>query len=254
MLVEEEVAKSREKDRVMLVQSKQAAMGEMIGNIAHQWRQPLNDIGLYVQNIQDKYEYGELSEDALGHTVEKTMDKLEYMSQTIDDFRNFFRADKDKMRFLLKDSIDKTLSLTEAGFKNNFIEINLYLQDNIYITGYPNEFSQAVLNILNNAKDILVDRKIENPQVKINLIKNDKKITLTILDNAGGINKEIIDIIFEPYYTTKGKLTGTGLGLYISKTIIERNMAGRLSVKNIEGGAEFKIELENEKEKNNKTG
>ncbi|OQX81249.1 MAG: hypothetical protein B6D64_02220 [Bacteroidetes bacterium 4484_276] len=238
-----EVAKSREKDRVMLVQSKQAAMGEMIGNIAHQWRQPLNDIGLYVQNIQDKYEYGELSEDALAQTVEKTMDKLEYMSQTIDDFRNFFRSDKNKKKFLLKDSIDKTLSLTEAGFKNNFIEINLYLQDNIYITGYPNEFSQAVLNILNNAKDILVERKIEGPQVKINLSRQEKNVILTVSDNAGGIDENIIDKIFEPYYTTKGKLTGTGLGLYISKTIIERNMMGSLTVRNIKDGAEFKIEF-----------
>ena len=242
-LVEAEVEKSREKDRMMQIQSKQAAMGEMIGNIAHQWRQPLNEIGLYVQNLQDIYEFEELTAETLNEIVEKTMVKLEYMSQTIDDFRNFFRSDKEKTRFLLKDSINKTLSLTEASFKNKFVKIGLYLQEDIYITGYPNEFSQVVLNILNNAKDILVERKVENPQVTINLSGQGEKVILTIADNAGGIDENIIDKIFEPYFTTRGQITGTGLGLYISKTIIERNMAGRLSVKNIEGGAEFKIEL-----------
>ncbi len=241
--VSEEVAKSREKDRVMMVQSKQAAMGEMISNIAHQWRQPLNEIGLYVQNIQGAYEYNELTAEYLDNTVEKTMVKLEYMSQTIDDFRNFFRSDKVKNRFLLADAIQKTLSLIRADFKNNWINAITNLQDDIYYTSYPNEFSQAILNILSNAKDALVEKKIENPEVIINLTKQDKKIILTITDNAGGIDKEIIDDIFKPYYTTKGKLTGTGLGLYISKTIIEKNMKGKLHVQNAKNGAEFIIEL-----------
>ena len=242
-LVEAEVEKSREKDRMMQIQSKQAALGEMVGNIAHQWRQPLNEIGLYIQNLQDKYEFEELTAENLNETVEKTMNKLEYMSQTIEDFRNFFRSDKEKTRFLLKNSIDKALSLTKASFKNCSIQIVLNLQEGIYITGYPNEFSQVVLNILNNAKDILVERKIENPQVIINLSGQDKKVVLAISDNAGGIDEGIIDKIFEPYFTTRDQIAGTGLGLYISKTIIERNMAGRLSVKNIKDGVEFKIEL-----------
>ena len=241
--IEKEVAKSREKDRVMMVQSKQAAMGEMISNIAHQWRQPLNEIGLYVQNIQNTYEYNELTAEYLANKVEKTMVKLEYMSQTIDDFRSFFRSDKLKEQFLLSQYILKTLSLTSADFHNNFIEIITNIQEDIYYTGYPNEFSQAILNILSNAKDVLVERKIENPQVIINLTKKDKKIVLTISDNAGGIDEEIIDSIFDPYYTTKGELTGTGLGLYISKTIIEKNMGGKLFAQNTTSGAEFIIEL-----------
>ncbi len=241
--VKEEVAKSREKDRVMMVQSKQAAMGEMISNIAHQWRQPLNEVGLYVQNIQSTYEYNELTAEYLNNTVEKTMVKLEYMSQTIDDFRSFFRSNKVKNRFLLAHAINKTLSLIKADFQNNWIKIITNLQDDIYYTSYQNEFSQAVLNILSNAKDALVERKIENPEVVVNLIIQDKKIIITIADNAGGIDKEIIDDIFEPYYTTKGELTGTGLGLYISKTIIEKNMGGKLRVQNTKNGAEFIIEL-----------
>ena len=242
-LVTEEVEKSRKKDRMMIVQSKQAAMGEMIGNIAHQWRQPLNDIGLYIQNLQDKFEYEELTAGNLNNTVKKTMNKLEYMSQTIDDFRNFFRSDKEKSRFSLTNSINKTLLLTEASFRNSSIEIILNLKENLYFRGYPNEFSQVVLNILNNAKDVLIERKVKNPQVKINLSKQGKKNILTVSDNAGGINVDIINEIFDPYFTTRDKLTGTGLGLYISKTIIERNMSGKLSVRNIGDGAEFKIEL-----------
>jgi len=241
--VKEEVAKSREKDRVMIVQSKQAAMGEMISNIAHQWRQPLNEIGLYVQNLQSSYEYNELTAEYLYNAVEKTMNKLEYMSQTIDDFRGFFKSDKIKDRFMLSQSIHKTLLLISADLQNSFIEVITNLDDDIYYTSYPNEFSQAVLNIINNAKDVLVERKIEKPKVKINLIKQNEKIVLTIADNAGGIDNEIIDSIFEPYYTTKGDLTGTGLGLFISKTIIEKNMGGKLYAQNRMNGAEFIIEL-----------
>ncbi|MEA3444389.1 MAG: PAS domain S-box protein [Bacteroidota bacterium] len=242
-IVKTEVAKSREKERMMLMQSKQAAMGEMIGNIAHQWRQPLNDIGLYIQNLQDKYEYDELTAAKMNEAVEKTMDKLKYMSQTIDDFRNFFRSDKEKSTFSLSDSIKKTLDLTAANFRTNDIKIVLNLQKDIYYSSYPNEFSQAVLNILNNAKAVLIERKIKNPQVKICLSEQAKSIILSVSDNAGGIGEDIIDKIFEPYFTTRDKLTGTGLGLYISKTIIEKNMGGSLSVKNIKGGVEFKIEL-----------
>ena len=246
LLVKEEVAKSREKDRIMLVQSKQAAMGEMIGNIAHQWRQPLNDVGLFVQNLQDEFEFEELTAESLNKAVEKTMDKLTYMSQTIDDFRNFFRSDKEKTNFSLSDNIRKTLLLTEASFKSNSIDIELNLSENIMFTGYPNEFSQALLNILNNAKDVLIASKTKNPHVHINLSKSDKTTILTISNNGDNIHEDIIDKIFEPYFTTKTKSTGTGLGLYISKTIIERNMSGKLGVRNIKNYTEFKIELENE--------
>ena len=242
-LVEAEVKKSRKKDRLMIIQSKQAAMGEMIGNIAHQWRQPLNDIGLYVQNLQDRFELEKITAENLDETIQKTMDRLEYMSQTIDDFRNFFRSDKEETRFLLTDSINKALSLTEAGFKNNSIGIIRNLEKDLYINGYPNEFSQAVLNILNNAKDVLIERNIQNPYVKINLSKKGKKVILTVSDNGGGINEDIINKIFEPYFTTKDILTGTGQGLYISQTIIERNMSGKLSVSNGKHGARFRIEM-----------
>lgn len=244
-LVLNEVKKSREKDYIMMIQAKQAAMGEMIGSIAHQWRQPLNEIGIYIQNLQERYEKNKLTSENFNTTIEKTMRKLEYMSQTIDDFRNFFMSDKQKIKFSLTENIINTLLLTEASFKNNFINVNFSHKRDVYITGYPNEFSQAILNILNNAKDVLIERKIKNRVVDIKLTQKNNSIVLTILDNAGGVDIEIIDKIFEPYFTTKSKTTGTGLGLYITKTIIEHNMNGKLSAMNIENGTQFKIEFLN---------
>jgi len=243
-IVREEVEKSRERDHMMIVQSKQAAMGEMIGSIAHQWRQPLNDIGLYIQSIQDSYEFGELTKVQMDDIVQKTMYKLEYMSQTIDDFRNFFRSDKNKVPFILSNSIKKTILLVDAGFKSNAIEFKLDLDTSITFNGYPNEFSQALLNILNNAKDVLVEREIINPFVEIILSKSQDKISIRIRNNGGKIRNEIIDKIFDPYFTTKPNQTGTGIGLYISKTIIERNMLGKLIAHNINNEiAEFVIYL-----------
>ena len=242
-LVQKELERSREKDRMMLLQSRQAAMGEMIGSIAHQWRQPLNEIGLYLQSLQEKYEYGELTDKNLNKTVEQTMRKLEYMSQTIDDFRNFFSSDKAKERFSLTDSVKKALLLTKASFKNNKIKVFVSLQENLCLVGYSNEFSQAVLNVLNNAKDALIERQPAKARIKISLLKKDKKLILSISDNAGGIADAFINRIFEPYFSTKSETEGTGLGLYISKTIIERNMGGKLTVANTEYGAKFKIKF-----------
>ncbi|OQY02551.1 MAG: hypothetical protein B6I20_06795 [Bacteroidetes bacterium 4572_117] len=242
-MVKIEVDKSREKDHMMMVQSRQAAMGEMIGSIAHQWRQPLNDIGLYVQNLQNKFTKDRLTKENVDNLVEKTMTKLEYMSHTIEDFRNFFRGDKEKKIFSLEENINNALLLTKSSFDNNFIEVISKLQKDVFLSGYPNEFSQAVLNILNNAKDVLIDREIENPYVGIDLLEYNDKITLLISDNGGGVDEDVIDKIFEPYFTTKSEQTGTGLGLHISKTIIERNMDGKLSVRNTKIGTEFKIEF-----------
>jgi len=248
-LVDAEVRKNREKDRMMIIQAKQAAMGEMIGNIAHQWRQPLNDIGLTIQDLQDSYEYNEFSEESLKKAVDQVMNRLHYMSQTIDDFRNFFRSDKEKVRFSLSHSIHRSFSLVRASYKNSYIDIIFAINDDIYYKGYPNEFSQAVLNILNNARDVLVERKTKRPLVKVGLEYSGNDIVITIFNNGGAIPNDIIEKVFEPYFTTKEKLRGTGLGLYISKTIIERNMGGSLTVRNVSDGVEFVIIL-SEKDEN----
>lgn len=245
--VMEEVSSNLEKERLLLQQSRQAAMGEMIGNIAHQWRQPLNTLGLLIQDILHAYQYGELNKEYLGKTIEEGMNTINFMSQTIDDFRNFFRPDKEKTTFNLKETILKTLTFVENSYKDKDISIELDTCDDIVITGYPNEYSQVLLNILNNAKDIFVERMIDGPHIKIKLFMEQGKSVLTVTDNGGGIEDDIISRIFDPYFTTKEQGKGTGVGLYMSKTIIEKNMEGRLSAGNVmyngKKGAEFRIEV-----------
>jgi phosphate/phosphite/phosphonate ABC transporter binding protein len=238
--VQKEISLGMEKERMLIHQSRLAAMGEMIGHIAHQWRQPLNLMGLIIQGIADAYKYGDLSGEYLEKSVNKGMDVINLMSQTIDDFRNFFKPDKVKQEFNIKDIIEKSISFVISGFKNNNIDLKADIRDDITIFGYPNEYRHVLLNILSNAKDILLERNVKNPIVKLSAhVENGKSVVL-ISDNGGGIDKSIIDKIFEPYFTTKDD-KGTGIGLYMSKMIIEKNMGGSLSVKNIDGGAEFRI-------------
>jgi signal transduction histidine kinase len=239
--VKEEVEKSREKDRLMLLQSRQAAMGEMIGNIAHQWRQPINSLGIIVQNLREAYDLGKLDRDYLDRGVKRSLDLISYMSKTIDDFRDFFRPEKEKRRFSVKDVIEKVVSFEDASFKNNNISIEVSIGNDIIAVGYPNEYSQALLNILNNAKDALLHGKKENPCVSITAYREGNTAVATVSDNAGGLAGDIIDNIFDPYFTTKEEGKGTGLGLYLSKMIIEKNMKGSLTVKNIYGGAKFTL-------------
>jgi len=228
---------------LLIQQSRLAAMGEMIGNIAHQWRQPLNAIGLVIQNILDAYEYSELTKDYLEKQVVKAGDIIHFMSQTIDDFRNFFKQDKEKRDFSLKETIVKTISFVEAGFKNHNIQLELDIGEDIIVHGYPNEYSQVLLNILNNAKDAYLNENKRRRWVKISASAADKRSVVVIRDNAGGISEKIISKIFEPYFTTKEPGKGTGIGLYMSKAIIEKNMGGSLAARNIGNGAEFRIEV-----------
>jgi len=233
----------REKEQLLILQSRQAALGEMIGNIAHQWRQPLNSLGLLIQQIPLYYESGEVNKEFLDNNTKKSMELIRHMSQTIDDFRNFFKPDKEKVEFRIGEEIAKTLSLLEGNLSNKHIRIEVDVKNDPVIYGYPNEFSQVVLNILTNARDALVERKIEDPRVDITIDKEDNRAFMTISDNAGGIPTEIISQIFAPYFTTKEQGKGTGIGLFMSRTIIEKNMGGLLSVRNVGTGAEFRIEI-----------
>ena len=227
----------------LMQQNRQAAMGEMIGNIAHQWRQPLNALGLTIQQLSLYQDLGELTKEFLGNSVSKSMELIQHMSQTIDDFRNYFKPDKKKTQFRIQEAINSTLSLVEDSFKSQRIEVLLDSKADLVIHGFRNEFAQVVLNILNNARDVLVERKIKNPMVTITLDSENDKAVVIISDNAGGIPEEIMGKIFDPYFTTKGPQAGTGVGLFMSKTIIEKNMGGRLSVRNRDNGAEFRIEV-----------
>jgi len=241
--VEERTAELREKDQLLLLQSRQAALGEMIGNIAHQWRQPLNILGLTMQQLPLYHDLGELTGEFLNQNVNSSMELIQHMSQTIDDFRNYFRPDKEKVKFNVRETIENSLSLLEGSLQNPQISVEIVTKNDPVIYGYRNEFAQVLLSILNNARDALTEREIDDRRVKITIDAEGNRAVVTIADNAGGIPGEIMGKIFDPYFTTKGPQLGTGVGLFMAKTIIEKNMGGRLGVSNNADGAEFRIEV-----------
>ena len=241
--VREAVDELRQKDKILILQGRQAVMGEMISNIAHQWRQPLNILGLLAQDLQMAKELGDVSKELIDANAEKTMEVIQQMSRTIDDFRHFFKPDKEKVEFRVSEAIEKTLSMLEGSFRAGHVGIDIERTDDPIISGYPGEFTQVLLNILINARDAFRTRKIGSPKISIRLSTEGSKTVLTIADNAGGIPEAIIDKIFEPYFTTKGPDQGTGIGLFMCKTIIEKNMDGALTARNVGDGAEFRIEV-----------
>ena len=219
-------------------------MGEMIGNIAHQWRQPLNALGLVLQNLKFSYEMGDLNDDVMNRSIDKANMLTKNMSKTIDDFRNFFKQNKAKEIFDINKSVIDSMALVESTFEYHKIKLEKdFKSEKIEIFGFPNEFAQVLLNIISNAKDALLENKIKNPQVKIETKIEDDNAYIFIIDNALGIKEDAINKIFEPYFTTKNEVQGTGIGLYMSKIIIERNMNGQIYAKNKDDGAIFTIKL-----------
>jgi PAS domain S-box-containing protein len=241
--VDEETRKNREKDFLLIHQSRQAEMGEMINIIAHQWRQPLNTIGLYAQLLTETYRHGELDVECLEDTVRNILKLLKHMSQTIEDFKNFLKPGRGRMQFNIKETIAGVYALIAESFKAHGIRVDIEGDGELVVTGYPNEYAQAVMNILNNAKDALVERMVREPRVGVRVARDGDRSVVTIADNAGGIAEKLLDRIFEPYFTTRECSRGTGIGLYMSQAIIVKNMHGRLSVRNTSEGAEFRIEV-----------
>jgi PAS domain S-box-containing protein len=239
--VQEEVAKNREKDHLLIHQSRLAAMGEMIGNIAHQWRQPLNGLALLLINLKDAQEFNELNQLYLEETVGKAEQLIRGMSTTIDDFRNFFRPNREKTLFPLEQAVLDALAMVEASFKDHKIEITLHTNGDPHVLGFRNEYAQVVTNLLANAKDaILSHKEAIKGRVDISIGgRNEGKCMVTISDNGGGIPESVLGKIFDPYFTTREK--GTGIGLYMSKMIIENNMGGSIEARNTEEGAAFSI-------------
>ncbi|MBF0345620.1 MAG: PAS domain S-box protein [Nitrospirae bacterium] len=243
--VSEEVEKNRLKDRQLFEQSRYISMGELLTNISHQWRQPLGAIGALMQDIQDAYKYSELDEAYLENSVKQIIGELTNLSKTIDTFRGFYLRNEETTEVNISDAVNNTLMLLDAYFKSSSIVIETYLDTTIKINTVTKEFLQVVLNLLTNAKDVLEDRKVVNGRIKIRLYRDSQLglIVLTIADNAGGVKDELIDRVFEPYFTTKFKSSGTGLGLYTVKTIVEKIMHGSISVRNTDEGCEFRVEL-----------
>lgn len=242
--VSKEISKRQEHQRIMMQQSRLAAMGEMIGNIAHQWRQPLNALGLVIFNIKDAYEHDELTPNMLNKSVNKASGLIQKMSSTIDDFRNFFRPDKTKEEFVILEAIHEILSLIEEAFLQLRIHIDVDdIDPAIKVMGYKNEFSQVIINLLNNAKDSFEERHIKRRTIHIRAKQVENKVVISIQDNGGGITDEILPRIFEPYFSTKEEGKGTGIGLYMSKSIIDEHHNGKLLAFNDDEGAIFTIEL-----------
>ena len=247
--VEHEVAqrlaaqKERDLDRQLLIQqSKMAEMGSMIGVIAHQWKQPLNVIALLIQSVYDDYEAGEITPELLAKSVERIMDQVRFMSQTVDDFRSFYKPGKTKELFSAKAAIEKTLELLSAQIKKHEIEVITDMAEAGEVTGFPSEFKQVILNLITNAKDVLCERA-EKRQIRIRIQASADRVAIILCDNGGGIPEAYLpDKLFEPFVSSKGE-AGTGVGLLLAKTIIEKKMGGTIKAYNEGGGACFEIDL-----------
>lgn len=242
--IDQAIQELRNKDELLIQQGRLAAMGEMINNIAHQWRQPLNNIGLIVQNLQFSFKAGTLTTTIMNRDIATTMQLLQQMSGTIDDFRNFFSHDKIVQTFQVNEAIRRSLNFMLPVLKSNNVEVRCTEECEVQADGYPGEYTQAILNILTNAKDVLLERAVAEPCIDIRIFSDKAGRSVVVIgDNGGGIAPEVLPRIFDPYFTTRKKGEGTGIGLFMSKIIIEKNMGGRLTVRNRDGGAEFRIVL-----------
>ena len=241
--VDIEIQKNWEQNKLLIQQSKMASMGEMIGHIGHQWRQPLNSLGLMFQKLNKAYQKDKLSDELMNNSTTKAMRIIAQMSKTIDDFRDFFSYDKSMHLCNLSDIVKDAFGIIYSSILSINIILSINYTDEKQLYCLKNELSQVLLNIIANAKDALVDNKIENPEINISIEFHNKTACIIVDDNAGGIDETIISKVFEPYFTTKGKDNGTGIGLYMSKTIIEEHMDGNLIVENTLTGASFKITL-----------
>jgi C4-dicarboxylate-specific signal transduction histidine kinase len=231
--IKKAVEENRRKDKIMFQQSKLAAMGEMLQNIAHQWRQPLGSISLILQSIKLKNEMNKLTPEYIDKKTDEALILADNMSKTIDDFKNFFRPDKIKKTLSIKECICHSKQLVSHMLEKHNIKVELKMKEDIHIVGYKNELSHVCLNILNNAIDSLKKSTLDDKKILIVVKKEKKGIIISIIDNGGGIKEEYIEKIFEPYFTTKLKDKGSGIGLYMTKQIIEEHMGGKIRALNI---------------------
>ena len=251
LLIKEKTLENLKMEQDMMRSEKMAALGEMIANIAHQWRQPLSVISTGVTGMKMQKEYGILNDEEFDKTCQAINDNAQYLSKTIDHFSDFIKGERNKVEFDLRDNINNFLTLVQGSIKIHNINIVLDLEENIKITNYPNELLQCLFNIFNNAKDALVEKKIEDKYIFISSKIKKNHIIIKIKDNAHGIANSALPHIFEPYFTTKDKSKGTGLGLNITYNLVTKGMDGSIEAYNVSftynkneyTGAEFRIEL-----------
>jgi PAS domain S-box-containing protein len=245
-----DITEVKEKEKMMMQQSKMAAMGEVLENIAHQWRQPLSNVSTISTTISLKNEMNTLDSKEINESMKLINDTIQYLSKTIDDFRSFFKPSEEKIYFNIEDTFEKSLLIIGSKFKNENIEFINEI-DNIKILNDNNALMQIFINLFNNSKDAFIENNIKNRLIFIKTNIKNEEIILDIIDNAGGIDENIIEKVFEPYFTTKGKSFGTGIGLYMCEEIITKHMNGKIKVENTEfnynnqkqKGAKFKIIL-----------
>ena len=238
--VRQEVEAQREKDKMLVQQSKMAAMGDMISMIAHQWRQPLNQMSYVMMNIEGAYEDRTLSREYLDTKLKEGENLLEYMSHTIDDFRDFFKPDKEKEEIELTYLVDNAIGLIEKGLEKHHVELVKKYECNEKLYLYKNEMIQVLLNLLKNAQEALDG--IEDARIIVSIYKENEKLKIAVEDNGEGISSDNLDKVFEPYFSTKMH-QGTGLGLYMSRMIVQEHMNGLLTLESLDKGTRFIISL-----------
>ncbi|PAF48168.1 hypothetical protein BKH46_02350 [Helicobacter sp. 12S02634-8] len=231
--IEYEVEQSRKKDQIMYQQARLASMGEMIQNIAHQWRQPLNSLLILIQSFKIKFNSGKLDQQFVQTQTEDALRIAKNMSMTIENFRNFFQLNRDKSSFSIAKAIQDSIKIVQPTLQQKNITIELDIVNDTQFYGHENAFTQVILNLLKNSYDAFSERKIHHGVCALTLYITDTCACISIKDNAGGIKSENINKIFEPYFTTKHKSLGTGIGLYMTKQIIERQMQGTISASNL---------------------
>lgn len=231
--IKKEVENSRKKDQIMFQQARLASLGEMLQNIAHQWRQPLGAIMMIVQSFQSKFLAGKLDEEFIDSRVEDAQHLAQNMSDTLEDFRTFFNPNKNHKKFRLKKVIEKSIDLSKYQIEKEAINIYFTMNEDIEIYGFENELTHVLLNLINNSKDALCENKIKDKKVWIIVKKTKINVLINVIDNAGGIKSDIMTKVFDPYFTTKHQSIGTGIGLYMSKQMVEKHMYGKIWCKNI---------------------
>ena len=243
--IKEEVEKNREKDRFLFQQSRLASMGEMIANIAHQWRQPLSELNITLYKMNKLYNRISMEKDIVFEdSYEHAKKIISKMSETIEDFRNFFNPNRQSELFLLSHVANEAVDIMRGSIEKNAINIKIKIKHDAKIKGYFNEFSQVLINLMNNSNDAFSCNKIKNKLISIEIDTSfNGNAIIKVCDNAGGIDEHILEKIFEPYFTTKHASIGTGLGLYMSEMIIKNSMMGTISATNVDDGVCFMITI-----------
>ncbi len=241
--VRAEIAAKMEFEHLLIDRSRQAAVGEMMGYFAHQWRQPLTVISLLVQDLSECHTYGRFTKEYLDNAVDKVVHLIQQVSSTIDNCRDFFKPDRITTHFFADEIVRKTLSFLEASLRHHNIAVEVDIEAGLSVTGQPNEFSQVLINIISNAKDIFTEKETESPKISIKGLREGNRTVITVADNSGGIPDTVIDRIFNPRLRCIDIMDEKEVGLYTSRIIVKNHFMGNFSARNSEQGAEFRIEV-----------